>query len=75
MEINKVQLALKNKMELAKSKLALNIEEVALLSGLHISTIRKFCKDGKLKFTQHVSPNGKLMFDCKYIEKWIEGSL
>ena len=74
MDTSIVELAIKNKMELAKSKLALNIEEVALLSGLHISTIRRFCNDGRIKYKQ-AYPHGKLMFDAEYIKEWIKGTI
>ena len=59
------------KMELANHKNYLDIQDVALLSGYSLSTIRRRIYEGKLKAIQNI-PRGKLLFKKEYIENWLE---
>ena len=59
------------KMKLAETKPYLDIQDVALLSGYSISTIRRKIEDGLIKKRQNVA-NGKLLFKRADIESWLD---
>ena len=59
------------RLELAKQKEYLDINDVMLLSGYSPSTIRRRIDDGVLEAFQNV-PKGKLLFKKENVIKWIE---
>ena len=59
------------KIELAKSKEYLDINDVVLLSGFSSATIHRRILEGKLKAFQQV-PKGKLLFKSSNVIKWLE---
>ena len=59
------------KLELAKAKEFLNIQDVALLSNLSISTIRRNIAEGKLKTIDREDPRQKYTFKKKDVISWI----
>tara|TARA_Y100000593_G_C4032760_1_gene201261 strand:- start:211 stop:474 length:264 start_codon:yes stop_codon:yes gene_type:complete len=62
----------KLKQEVIQSKAYLDMNDLAALTGLSISTIRRRIEEGKLKALQHTD-NGKLLFKRLSVEKWLEG--
>ena len=62
---------IKARLELAKQKEYLDINDVMLISGYSPSTIRRRIDDGVLKAIQNV-PKGKLLFKKENVIKWIE---
>tara|TARA_Y100000593_G_C4299268_1_gene332469 strand:- start:744 stop:953 length:210 start_codon:yes stop_codon:yes gene_type:complete len=59
------------KLQMAQTKDYLDIKDVALLSNLSISSIRRRIEDGTIKAIQDV-PRGKLIFKRKNILSWLE---
>ena len=59
------------RLELAKQKEYLDINDVMLLSGYSPSTIRRMIDDGVLESFQNV-PKGKLLFKKENVIKWLE---
>jgi predicted DNA-binding transcriptional regulator AlpA len=59
------------RLELAKQKEYLDINDVMLLSGYSPSTIRRRIDDGVLEAFQNV-PKGKLLFKKENVIKWLE---
>jgi predicted DNA-binding transcriptional regulator AlpA len=64
--------SIKARVELAKSKQYLDINDVMFLSGYSPSTIRRRIEKGQLKAIQNVE-RGKLLFRKKDVERWLEG--
>lgn len=62
---------IKARVELAKSKVYLTINDVMFLSGYSPSTIRRRIEQGQLKALQNVE-RGKLLFKKSDVVKWIE---
>ena len=63
--------SIKARIELAKSKQYLTINDVMFLSGYSPSTIRRRIEKGQLKALQNVK-RGKLLFKKEDVEKWLE---
>ena len=63
--------SIKARIELAKSKQYLTINNVMFLSGYSPSTIRRRIEKGQLKALQNVK-RGKLLFKKEDVEKWLE---
>ena len=62
---------MKMKHEEVQSKAYLDIEDLALLTNLSISTIRRRIADGQIIALQH-TPNGKLLFKRENVENWLD---
>ena len=63
--------SIKARIELAKSKQYLTINDVMFLSGYSPSTIRRRIEKGQLKALQNVK-RGKLLFKKEDVEKRLE---
>ena len=59
--------------ELANAKPFLSIQDVALLSGYSISSIRRKMDLGQIRYIQDV-PKGKLLFRRADIFGWLDGT-
>ena len=66
--------AVRLRLELANTKPYLDILDVSLLSGYSISTIRRRCLEGSIKYLQNV-PKGKLLFKRENVQRWLEDGL
>ena len=63
--------SIKARIELAKSKQYLTINDVMFLSGYSPSTIRRRIEKGQLKALQNVK-RGKLLFKKEDVDRWLE---
>ena len=73
-ELSGIEKTIQFRLELAKSKEYLDINDVQLLSGYSPSTIRRRVDEGKLKAYQNV-PKGKLLFKRENVQRWLEDGL
>ena len=71
-ELTKAEERLRLRLQLAKNKEYLDINDVVLLSGYSHQTIRRRISEGRLKAYQNV-PNGRLLFSKQQITQWLEG--
>ena len=72
MSLNKSEEILRLKLQLAKEKEYLDVNDVMLYAGYSRSTIFRRVKLGSLKPFQSVK-GGKLLFSKDAIKRWIEG--
>ena len=73
-ELSGIEKTIQLRLELAKSKEYLDINDVQLLSGYSPSTIRRRVDEGKLKAYQNV-PKGKLLFKRENVQRWLEDGI
>ena len=62
--------SIKLRIELAKSKEYLDINDVSLLTGYSVSTLRRRIYEGRLNCMQSVK-RGKLLFKKSHIERFL----
>ena len=68
--INNADIQIKHRTELAKCKDYLDINDVSLLTGYSVSTLRRRISEGRLKCTQSIK-RGKLLFLKDDIERFL----
>ena len=61
-----------NAIQNAASKQYLTIQEVSLVTGWSISSLRKFCATGELKYNQKNGFRGKLSFTHEAVKNLME---
>ncbi len=73
MNLSKAVLEAKeNKIRLAQTKTYIDINELSLISGYSVSSIRRYLQDNKLECTTR-GKNCKVLFTHSQVEKFLNG--
>jgi hypothetical protein len=62
---------LSHKLQYLRHKVAYDINELSLLSGFSVSSLRRFVKKSQLKCTQS-GRGGKMRFSAKQVADWLD---